>query len=168
MLSSVDPRIRSFRFNLIRLYVTCLGIGHLPVAPGTWASLAAVVFWALLIKAGLSMLLISSLLLLFFIFGIWGSRLYEKETKSEDSSEIVIDEWVGMGIALLLTQNNIWLIIAAFVLFRFFDITKPPGVRYFDKNYMEGWGVMLDDVVAGVYACLLIGIYHWFSPVLSF
>ena len=129
------------------------------------ASAVALVFWSGLIHLGLSQLLFSGILLLIFITGIWAIRMYEGEDGEEDSSEIVIDEWVGMGLSLVLVEKSLVLALAAFVLFRIFDIGKPPGVRYFDRNYIEGWGVMLDDVVAGVYVTIVLGVYlSWIQP----
>jgi phosphatidylglycerophosphatase A len=66
---------------------------------------------------------------------------------------------------MLLVETSWSLAIAAFVLFRIFDIGKPPGVRYFDRNYLEGWGVMMDDVVAGIYVNVVLGVYLlWIQP----
>ena len=72
-----------------------------------------------------------------------------------------IKDYSGKKFDLEFVKIELGYIAAAFVLFRLFDIWKPPGVRYFDRNHLNSWGVMIDDVVAGLYASLLIGIYRW-------
>lgn len=154
----------SLKSKLIQGFVTCLGLGFLPKGPGTWTSAVAVVFWVFLNQVGISKLLIASVLLLLFVGGVWAVRLYEETKPEKDRSEVVIDEWVGMGVSLLFFHPHWAAILGAFVLFRIFDIWKPLGIRYFQDNYMEGWGVMMDDVIAGVYACALIQIFLWLQP----
>jgi len=106
--------------------------------------------------------MIIALTLVFLFVGTFALIGYEKKTRSHDSSEVVIDEWVGMGISLWIADPNKWFhVLLAFILFRVFDIWKPPGVRYFDRHYLGGWGVMLDDVVAGIYAAICLGILQW-------
>lgn len=141
--------------------LTCFGLGLLPKAPGTWGSLGALVFWGwLLYFSSLSVYL--GLFVGFFILSVLAMKILNIK---EDDSSIVVDEWLGMAIALLPTQGSWWMMILAFVLFRIFDISKPPGVRFFDQNFLRGWGVLLDDVVAGFYVFLILGAYHvWFSP----
>lgn len=162
------PLALQLRDRALKAYVTCLGLGLIPKGSGTWASAVAVIFWMGLHLAGVSSLLFCSLILIFFVLGVWSVRLYEQVTESEDASEIVIDEWVGMGISLVLVEGDWILALAAFVLFRFFDIVKPLGIRWFDRNYMEGWGVMLDDVAAGLASAIVIGVLKWlqFSDIL--
>jgi len=120
------------------------------------ASAAAVLFWWVLAQNA-SFSFVAGLLLLLTVLGVFLIRTYEKLGGEEDASEIVIDEWVGMGIAMVAVAHSWILVIVAFGLFRLFDIWKPPGVRYFDRHYLEGWGVMLDDVVAGMYAAVIVG-----------
>lgn len=83
-------------------------------------------------------------------------QIYESRTQQEDPSEIVVDEWIGVGIALGFVELSWMSLVLAFVLFRLFDITKPPGVRFFDRRHLNSWGTMLDDVVAGLYAGLIL------------
>lgn len=141
-----------------RSLVTCGGLGKLPKAPGTWGSLGAVLVYALLFYFGFNRLQLLALTLALLFIGVWAIRAYESKTGSEDAKEIVIDEWVGMGLGLIPTSFVWWELAIAFVVFRFFDIKKPLGIRYFDKNHMKGWGVMLDDVLAGVYTALVMGV----------
>ena len=135
-------------------FSTCLGLGFFPKGSGTVASFFSIGFWILIGFYGL----VATWICLGIITLASGFivPLYEKLMKTEDSSTVVVDEWIGMGIAMATAGTNPWLIFIAFVLFRIFDITKPLGVRYFDQNYLKGWGVILDDVVAGFYALILV------------
>jgi len=163
-----EPLQSTLRYRLVKSFVTCGGIGHIKKGGGTVASIVAAIFWFGLMQLGVSSILLSAALILCFIIGIWCIGVYEGENGQEDSSEIVIDEWVGMGLALVLVDSSWGLALAAFVLFRIFDISKPPGVKYFDRNYFEGWGVMMDDVIAGVYVNVVLGAYLlWIQPHLS-
>ncbi len=142
--------------------LTCFGLGLLPKAPGTWGSLGALVFWGLLLNYT-SFVVFGICFLIFLVLSMLAIR--QLEIKDDDST-IVVDEWLGMALALLATNASWPQMGVAFLLFRFFDITKPPGVKFFDQRFLNGWGVMLDDIVAGVYVFVLIGVYRvWFSPV---
>jgi phosphatidylglycerophosphatase A len=159
-----------------RAIATCFGIGNLPGAPGTWASLAAIpLAWALHAAAGFWAVGVATIALA--IIGYWATARY-LEGRAEDPSEVVIDEVVGMLIALWplsigLTQMgaewHVWPWPGwglGFLLFRFFDIVKPPPVNWADR--MTGpLGVMLDDIVAGILTALIAvlaaGVAHgWF------
>lgn len=141
-----------------KLMLSGLGTGWLPVAPGTWGAAAAILLvWPLAIwTPGVLHLELMALIILFFWIGAIGSDQLTEEW-GEDPSQTVIDEMVGMWIALLglPLQWQWWL--AAFFLFRFFDIFKPLGIRRLEQ-IDRGWGVMLDDVLAGVYASLVLQI----------
>lgn len=138
--------------------VTCGGIGFFPKGSGTVASFFACGFWFFVnLFWGPVGVVVGSLMTL--ILGGLIVPHYEKARGLHDSSEIVIDEWMGMGIAMSLLPPKIEWIAAAFVLFRIFDIWKPIGVKYFDRNYFRGWGVMLDDLVAGIYALGVLEIF---------
>lgn len=142
--------------------VTCGGLGFFPKGPGTVASFFACFFWfAINLFWGPFAVLFGCLLTL--VVGGLIVPFYEKSRGLHDSSEIVIDEWLGMGVAMsLLPPEPLW-ILAAFGLFRIFDIWKPWGIRYFDQNYLKGWGVMLDDLVAGIYALVILEIFVLWS-----
>ena len=140
---------------------TGFGSGFFPGAPGTFAGGIALLIWY-----GLYLLLSSCVLVLTTIFlivattliGVWTSNVMEKYW-GEDPRAVVIDEYVGTWIPLLVVpsgEHTIWLAIIGFALFRFIDIFKPLGCRWIDQNIKGGWGVMLDDVLAGFYALLLL------------
>ncbi|MDB5037922.1 MAG: phosphatidylglycerophosphatase [Bacteriovoracaceae bacterium] len=152
--------LEKIRSSLMTGIVTCCGLGFFPKGSGTIASFFATGFWVLLLELDVPRWFIILLTLLITVFGTFAIQAYEKRTKTHDGSEIVIDEWVGMGISLWFIKLNLPYIIAAFVLFRLFDIWKPPGVKYFDDHHLNSWGVMIDDVVAGLYATILIGAYR--------
>jgi len=134
--------------------VTIFYIGKLPFAPGTWASIMATVIWLFLFNSANSYLLpIFSIILL--IIGTYFSHLSLKKSNDHDPSYIVIDEWVGQWIALSFIPVNLSFAIIGLVLFRFFDISKIGPIRYFEK-LPGAFGVMLDDVVAGLLTMLVI------------
>lgn len=149
--------------RLSHVIATVGGIGHLRPAPGTWASLAALpLAWAIHAVAGPWLLALA--IVAAFLKGWWASARETAGKADHDPSEIVIDEVVGQWIAFLpvsvgaahagaaLTQ--LWPgWVAAFVLFRLFDITKPGPVGWADRRD-DALGVMLDDVIAGVFAAL--------------
>ena len=144
--------------NVPRLLCSWFGAGWLPKAPGTWGSAAALPLIALLAWIGGPILLGIGMVVIFGV-GTWAAEQVVREDGIEDPQWVVIDEVVGQGIALLLTPPN-WIAYAAgFALFRLFDIKKPWPVSWADEEIGGGLGVMLDDVLAGLYAlaamCLL-------------
>ena len=156
-----------------KLIATVFGVGYLRPAPGTWGSLAGVVFaLAIQVAGGFPALLLGTLVL--FALGWWATARMTAGSDDHDPSEIVVDEVVGQWIALFVVSYGTWSMglpalamypgwIAAFVFFRFFDITKPWLVGWADRRG-DALGVMLDDVIAGVFAAiatvLLGGLYH--------
>ena len=108
---------------LIDVIVTTFYIGKLPLAPGTWASIAATISWLFIFDATTSFLVPLFSIILFFV-GIYFSHLSLKKSNDHDPSYIVIDEWVGQWVALSFIPVNLNFAIVGFVLFRFFDITN--------------------------------------------
>jgi len=149
--------------KLTRLIVTGFGLGLLPKAPGTFGTIGGLIFWAILHSVLPHMTLYWALLILMCFIGTHFTQLYERQTKQSDPSEVVIDEWVGIGVTLAFVSLTPLTLVLSFALFRLFDITKPPGVRYFDQNHFNSWGTMLDDVVAGLYAGILLGILTYYE-----
>lgn len=133
------------------------GSGLSPYAPGTAGSLAALVPWLALRELPLPAYALA--LVLAFVLGVWASNRVVAKLRIEDPGVIVWDEFVGQWIALapLLAWPAGWpWIVAAFVLFRVFDVCKPWPVSWADRNVEGGLGVMLDDVLAGAYAALVL------------
>jgi phosphatidylglycerophosphatase A len=135
------------------------GSGLSPVAPGTAGSAVAVIAWFAL--RDLSWPLYVVVIALAFALGVWASNIVIAKLHIEDPGVIVWDEFVGQWIALapLLWIALDWRwIVAAFVLFRVFDVWKPWPVSWADRRVKGGFGVMFDDVIAGVYAAIVIAI----------
>lgn len=145
---------------------TFFGIGFLPRGPGTWASLATVAIWYFAAHA-VQPSRIHLVDLTFITFGIvlavgiFAASIVEQESGTQDPGYVVIDEVAGQLMALMLLPAEARYALLALVLFRFFDIVKPPPVRQFERLH-GGVGIMVDDVAAGVYA-LLVGliVHHW-------
>lgn len=129
------------------LIATVFGAGYFPKAPGTSGSIVAIlVFWFIPFTP-LSLLL--CLIVLFFL-GIWSASYVERH-EGEDPGKVVIDELVGQGVALLIIPQQLKYYLLAFILFRIFDILKPFPVKQLEK-LPSGWGIMTDDLMAGIYA----------------
>lgn len=143
---------------LIDILATGFYSGKIPFMPGTFGSLVAIPIGFLLYLTPYLSIRIGVTALIFFI-GAYVADKYSKITGAEDPGSIVIDEVVGLLIVYIFvdtifaTSFNFLFIITGFILFRIFDILKPFPVSYFD-NIKNGWGIMLDDVVAGLYALL--------------
>jgi len=137
---------------------TGFGAGYWPWGPGTAGALVATLMWyglSALVPAAWMMLVTVALVLMFQVAGIWAANRLAP-CWGEDPSRVVVDEMVGVWIALLAAPAMSWgYALAAFVLFRFFDMVKPFGVRHMEKMG-GGVGVMMDDVLAGIYSFLLL------------
>ena len=133
---------------------TIVKIGYLPIAPGTWGSLAALLIWYVII-GHISSITLITLIVIIFVLGVYTSSIVEVKLTKKDPSIIVIDEWVGQWIALLFLPKSLLWGLVAFGLFRIFDIWKPYPIKNLDKMH-GGWGIMLDDVLAGIYALVVI------------
>lgn len=129
-------------------------VGFLPKAPGTWGSLFALAPW-LLIK-DLPLPLYALVLVITFILGFFSAGAAEKILDRPDAGPIVIDEILGMFITLTLAPQHPLAWLLGFLLFRLFDILKPFPVSWFDQRVHGGVGIMMDDVIAGIYALIAL------------
>lgn len=136
--------------QLIIAVATGLYSGMLPKAPGTWGSLFAFLPWLLFKDLPLPLYL--GVIALSFILGFFTAGSAEKILDRPDAGPIVIDEIVGMFITLTLAPSHPAAWILGFIFFRFFDIKKPFPVSWFDRRIHGGIGIMMDDVIAGLYA----------------
>lgn len=139
-------------------YIATLGfIGYIPVAPGTFGTAAAVLFFIIFKPS-----IIDNIILLLFIIplGIITSGKAETMLQERDSRHIVIDEVGGFSLSVLTLPANLKTYILAFFLFRFFDVLKPPPIRYLEKKVPGGAGVMLDDMLAGIYTNIIIQLWN--------
>ncbi len=132
------------------------GTGFSPVASGTVGTLGAIPLY--LVLARLPLWLYLTTLVPFFFLASWVSGAAEQEFGEKDSGKIVIDEVIGFLITMAGAPAHWRSIVIGFLLFRFFDIVKVPPARYFDREVKNGYGVVLDDVVAGIYACAALHI----------
>jgi phosphatidylglycerophosphatase A len=150
--------------RLAYLIATWFGCGFWPKGPGTAGSLGALLFivlvswgrgwtpWQCLLAAGL--LLLPS---------VWAAHTVARHRGVEDPQIVVVDEVIGQWLALTGAREFSWTQVAlAFVLFRLFDIFKPPPVRQLER-VPGGWGIILDDVMAGLYAALVLWGWGWFN-----
>ena len=149
--------------DYLALSIATCGVGYLPLAPGTFGSLVGVgIFW-LLVRAKVANPLVIIVAILAVTFaGIWAGSRVEQVSGRKDPGKVVVDEVAGQMIALFpLTLFARWstgAVILSFILFRFFDIVKPyPANRLQDLD--GGMGIMLDDLVAGVYGAVIVSIF---------
>ena len=128
------------------------GTGFSPFASGTVGTLGAIPFYLLLARLPLPLYLLSTVA--FTLFACWVSGHAERLFGEHDSGKIVIDEVAGYLVTMTAVPLSVSGVVAGFLLFRLFDIVKPQPARWFDRSLKNGYGVVLDDVVAGIYACL--------------
>ena len=156
--------------NFNYLFVTCFGIGSFRFAPGTIASFITTIFlFSLFHIINLANNVILLTLLIIFFYSFYAINEYIKNNEDKDPKEIVIDEFIGQSIPIYLyevahgttknSQEVFLFYLYIFILFRYFDIKKPFPVSYFDKKYKNCFGVILDDVVAGLYVVLTLIIF---------
>ena len=152
------------------LIVTCFGIGSIRFAPGTITSLITTVFlYSLFHIINLPNNTILVTLLIIFIYSFYAVSEYIKFNENKDPKEVVIDEFIGQSIPIYLyeishgtvkdTQEAVLFYLYIFILFRFFDIKKPFPINFFDKKYKNSFGVIIDDVIAGLYVVLTLIIF---------
>jgi len=146
--------LNKFLINLATLF----GIGKVSLAPGTLATLASIPIWYFLAQAGPLIYLVITFLLV--PVGIWAAQIYENLKGAHDSKEIVIDEVVGFLITMAWVPLTWQSAVIGFCLFRFFDIVKPPPIRQLDKKVPGGFGVMLDDIAAGMISSIIMQLIY--------
>jgi len=152
------------------LFVTLFGIGKLKKIPGTYASLVTTIFLFFLFhifNISVNIVLIS-VILIFFI-SLYSVNIFIKDLDNKDPKEIVIDEFIGQSIPICLyeiahvgtkeTSQVLTFYFIMFILFRIFDIVKPYPVSYYDKNFKNSFGVIMDDVCAGLYVVAVLVLY---------
>jgi phosphatidylglycerophosphatase A len=139
------------------LVATGCGISLLPVAPGSWASLAALPC-AWLIRDEFGVAGIAGAAAIAFAAGCWAAARIAKASGIYDPGFVVIDEIAAQLLILAATPLDWRWYAAAFLLFRLFDIWKPFPVDWLDRNVKGGFGIMLDDIMAAIYALILIAI----------
>ena len=136
------------------------GSGLFPRAPGTAGSLVALIPWWFALR-GLPVAWYATVLILSFALGVWACDVAGKRLGVDDHRALVWDEFVGQWIALCAAPFGWPWLIAGLVLFRLFDVWKPWPIRIADRRVHGGFGVMLDDVLAGIYALIVMQIAAW-------
>lgn len=131
-------------------------LGRSPFAPGTVGSLGSLAIWVPAILYNWPFWVKIFLLVAIFFLGLWASKYGIEYYEKEDPKQVVIDEVVGQGIPFLFISFSLFNIILAFLLFRFFDILKPWPIKKIEKSFPNAFGLMFDDVVAGIFALLSI------------
>ena len=158
--------IKTFNY----LFVTCFGIGSFRFAPGTIASFITTIFlFSLFHIINLPNNIILITLLIIFVYSFYAVSEYIKDNENKDPKEVVVDEFIGQSIPIYLyeaahgtiknPQEAALFYLYIFILFRYFDIKKPFPVNYFDKKFKNSFGVILDDVAAGLYVVLTLIIF---------
>ena len=156
------------KINLI--FVTFLGVGYIKIASGTFASLIISIIFFYLFRLYISIEhypFLCLAMVLVFTYSLYAIKTIENEFEQKDARQIVIDEVIGQSIPIFFIeyiaflQNHsfgadLYLYVISFFLFRFFDILKPFPIRYFDKNYKNSFGILFDDVLAGVYTLIAL------------
>jgi phosphatidylglycerophosphatase A len=140
------------------LVATFFGIGRLRPGPGTWGSAGAVLIWAVVwrwIPAQAHWVVLAGLALLAIVVGIPAATRFARAWQRKDPQSVVIDEVAGQWITLLFAPISWKTLLLGFILFRAFDILKPPPVRQLER-LPEGTGIVVDDVAAGLYALLVM------------
>ena len=152
--------MRSVRGALALFLASGFGVGLLPLAPGTWGTgVGIAVVWAI---ADLSAGLRALVWVLLFAVGVWAAKVVDELMKTDDNQNTVMDEVVGVGVTAWFAGRDARALVAAFILFRVFDIVKPWPVRWIDRMtkgrspWVGGFGVMADDLAAGVQGLLVM------------
>ena len=156
--------------TLNTLFVTMFGLGKIPKIPGTFGSLATVILLYLFFHIlNLSSSIILICLMIIFIYSFSAVANYIKDNNNKDPKEVIIDEFIGQSIPIYLyeishgteksSDEAVIFYSICFVLFRFFDIIKPFPVNFFDKKFKNSFGVIMDDVCAGLYVVAVLVLY---------
>ncbi len=152
------------------LFVTLFGIGKIKKIPGSFASLATILFLFFLfhILNISTNIVLYSIIIIFFI-SLYAVNIFIKDLTNKDPKEVVIDEFIGQSIPICLyevahdipkdSDQVLKFYFIMFILFRIFDIVKPFPVNYYDKNFKNSFGVIMDDVCAGLYVVAVLVLY---------
>ena len=145
------------KFNFYKSISTCFGLGYISPLPGTLTSfLTVIIIWTIQTYLSLEV----TMLFILFVTLIGYISVEKNPNKVSDPKEIVIDEFIGQSLVLVLLPLTYQNYILGFVFFRFFDIYKPVPIKYFEKKYQNAFGIIFDDVIAAGYALLVIYIIN--------
>ncbi len=156
--------------NINFLFVTLFGIGKLKKIPGSYASLVTTIFLFILFHIlNFSPNIVLLGVIIIFLISLYAVNIFIKDMDNKDPKEVVIDEFIGQSIPICLyeiahegtkeTNEVLTFYFIMFILFRIFDIVKPYPVSYYDKNFKNSFGVVMDDVCAGLYVVAILVLY---------
>lgn len=151
---NVPPIPSTIWTNPIHFIAFGFGTGALPFAPGTFGTLIAIPFYLML--ANLSVPFYTLLVLIIAALSVWICEKVSKEIKIEDHQGMCLDEIVGYLVAMIGAPHGLIWIVLGFIFFRLFDIWKPWPIRMLDEKIQNGFGMILDDVLAGVYSAVIL------------
>tara|TARA_B110001452_G_scaffold265072_1_gene269148 strand:+ start:109 stop:603 length:495 start_codon:yes stop_codon:yes gene_type:complete len=164
-LKHSDPALSKLSLkNPIHFLALGFGSGLAPKAPGTFGTLAALPLYFLMMN--LSLPVFVALTLIITIAGFWICDIAAKDMQVHDHGAIVCDEVAGMLITMIAAPVGLLPLVVGFVLFRFFDIIKPWPIKLLDRHVKGGFGIMIDDVLAGVFAAICLQAIHYFWPLI--
>jgi len=160
--------------KIIFLFVTLFGIGRLKKIPGSYASLVTTIFLYILFHIfNFSPNIVLIGVMIVFLISLYAVNIFIKGLDNKDPKEVVIDEFIGQSIPICLyeiahegskeTSQVLTFYFIMFILFRIFDIVKPYPVSYYDKNFKNSFGVVMDDVCAGLYVVAVLVLYMVFT-----
>ena len=152
------------------LFVTLFGIGKIKKIPGSFASLATTIFLFFLFHIlNISLNIVLICVIIIFFISLYAVNIFIKDLDNKDPKEVVVDEFIGQSIPICLyeiahegtkeTDQVLTYYFIMFILFRIFDIIKPYPVSYYDKNFKNSFGVIFDDICAGLYVVLILVVY---------
>ena len=156
IMNKKTPIPAGFLKHPIHLFALGFGTGCVPGIPGTAGTLVGVIFYLSLRDVNLNLYIL--IVTILFIIGIWLCGKTADSFSVHDHSAIVWDEIVGYLITMIAAPPGWAWILAGFILFRLFDITKPWPIRWADQKIGGGFGIMLDDVIAGIYGLVILQI----------
>lgn len=161
--NDVDMRSVWRRSPISMFVATVGGLGHLPLAPGTWGTIAALPVLA--VGTDYSPTVRLAVLIGTVAVAIPSATRAGRAMRAPDSDRIVVDEFVGMLATLVWFPDLTWMeLVVGFALFRLFDVLKPPGAHWLHARRHDGTGVVGDDLVAALWAALLFALLHWSFP----
>ena len=158
---AIRPTWAWTRQRASRLVAFGFGSGLMRPAPGTWGTLAGWVSWSLLVPASASSWTVGIGLVLAFVLGVWACERAGADLGAPDHGGMVWDEMVAFWLVLWLIPDSLMAQAFGFILFRLFDIAKPPPIKHFDSHLKGGLGVMIDDILAAGYTLLVFAFFTW-------
>jgi len=158
-----DPALAKLSLaNPVHFLALGFGSGLAPKAPGTFGTLAALpLYWLMM---DLSLTLFIAITVIITVVGFWICDKAANDMQVHDHGAIVWDEVAGMLITMIAAPVSLLSLVIGFALFRFFDILKPWPIKLLDRHVKGGFGIMIDDVLAGVFAAICLQLIHWQWP----